>query len=287
MKKIPRIIFNFNDRCLNGCSFCFIPFDKKGAGDLILWQEIVDRTADFSPDMLSFSGCDPFYYTEFYKLLESAKKDCFWGVDTSLIWLDRDGFLSCYQKLDQLSTSWDDVPQMPTIQRYDTQKMTQFMDNLAFVQQYIPNAVIHTLYSKRNSAYLTHIADMLLARNISTWSLYQFWPFVFHNDPQDFLCDEQEFLAKGKALSRYIDGRMDFEYVPCQNRANGYFFVSSTGAAYTTLPGKIGKYQPLGSIFDKDIFEKWRTYSNPDNAEEILRKKIKREVCISKNERND
>lgn len=278
MEKIPRIIFNFNDRCLNGCPFCFIPFDGKGAGDLVLWQEILDRAAEFSPDMISFSGCDPFYYKDFYTLLENAPKTCFWGVDSSLIWLDHEKFLSCYQKLDQLSTSWDDVPQMPVPQRYGPQKMARFISNLDFVVQHIPNTVIHTLYSQRNAAYLEHIADALLEKNISTWSLYQFWPFDFIQERQEFLCEEEAFSARGEELADYVADRLNFEYVPYQNRANGYFFVSSTGLVYTTLPGKTGRYLQLGTIFDHDIFEKWYEHSNPDLAEEILGKKIKREI---------
>ena len=278
LPKIPRIIFNFNDQCLNGCPFCFIPFDGKGSGDFVLWQEIMDRASDFSPDMISFSGCDPFYYEDFYTLLEKTPKKCFWGVDSSLIWLNQEKFSSCCHKLDQLSTSWDDVPQMPVAQRYGPKKMVRFLDNLDCVLQHIPNTVVHTLYSTRNANYLEYIADALLARKISTWSLYQFWPFDFIQTPQDFLCETEDFCGRGQEIKNYIANRLNFEYVPYRGRANGYFFVSSTGLVYTTLSGTTGKYMQLGTIFDEHIYEKWYAHSTPALAEAILGQKIKREI---------
>ena len=278
LPKIPRIIFNFIDRCLNGCPFCFIPFDGKGPGELSLWLEIMDRAADFSPELISFSGCDPFYYSDFYTLLETAKKSCYWGVDSSLIWLDRERFAGCASRLDQFSTSWDDVPQMPVFQRYPAKKLALFTDNLDYVRSYLPNTVVHTLYSAKNSDYLPYIADELIHRKIKTWSLYQFWPFDFIKNPEPYLVDETVFNTRGQQILEYVNGRLDFEYVPCKNRANGYFFVSGNGDAYTTIGGAVASYKKLGSIFDADIFEKWHAFSNPSASGTILDLKIKREI---------
>ncbi len=278
MKKIPRIIFNFNDVCLNNCSFCFIPFDKKGSGTLSLWKDILARANEFSPNMISFSGCDPFFYEDFYSLLTDTNKTCYWGVDSSLIWLNRSAFLSCASKIDQLSTSLDDVPDMPVFQRYSQKKLETFMENFTFAANHFPKLVVHTLFSKRNSNYLEQIADTLLLHNIKTWSLYQFWPFNLIKNDSDFCCTKKEFVTRGKEIEHYIDNRLDFEYVPYENRANGYFFVSSTGLVYTTLNKKIGEYKILGNIFDIDIYEKWKNWSNPKFAEKILINKIEREI---------
>ena len=278
VKKIPRIIFNFNDRCLNGCPFCFIPFDGAGAGDVGLWREIVARANEFAPDMLSFSGCDPFYYEGFYELLETAEKRCCWGVDTSLIWLDREKFLSVCGRLEQISTSWDDVPSMPVIQRYGGERYARFVGHTEFVLEHMPHLVIHTLFSAKNRDHLEEIADELLKRNVRTWSIYQFWPFDFIRNTADYLTGTRDFISRTAQVKDYVAGRLDLDCVPCAGRANGYFFVSSRGNVYTTLDGPVGRYRVLGHIFDQDIFDKWKQWSNPDAAGDILKQKLMRET---------
>lgn len=275
---IPRIIFNFNDVCLNGCPFCFIPFDHEGPGSLEMWKQILMRAYEFSPELISFSGCDPFYYPEFYELLQSVPKRSRWAVDTSLVFLDRAGFERIAPRLDLISTSLDDVPGMPVKQRYGREKLERFHQNFDFVLQRCPQLMVHTLYSERNAEHLTQIADHLISRNVRHWSLYQFWPFDFMAEPaKEFLCPDQQFDAAGKRLLEYCGDRIDFEYVPYKGRANGYFFVSSRGKVYTTLPGEVGAYLPLGSIFDDDIYTKWQQYSTPERAGEILALKLRRE----------
>lgn len=276
--KIPRIIFNFNDTCLNGCPFCFIPFDQKGCGTLNQWVKILSRINEFSPDMISFSGCDPLYYDDFYELLRKMPKSSAWGIDTSLIFLNRKKFPLIADKVDLFSTSVDDVSEMQIKQRYTTPRLKQFWDNFDYVHNFFPNIMVHTLYSIYNADYLTDIADTLLLKGVKTWSLYQFWPFDFHKNPERYLISESVFNSAGQRLSDYCSGKIDFEYVPYRGRANGYLFVSSLGNAYTTLGGDIGRYLSLGSIFDDDIIEKWNKFSNPDKSTEILKLKLKRET---------
>jgi MoaA/NifB/PqqE/SkfB family radical SAM enzyme len=278
MRKVPRIILNFNDRCLNGCPFCFIPFDGAGVGDVGLWREIIARANSFSPEMISFSGCDPFYYEDFYELLETAEKRCCWGVDTSLVWLNEEKFRSCCGRLEQISTSWDDVPAMPEVQRYGGERYARFVRNVEIVRERMPQLVVHTLFSSKNRDHLERIADELLKRQIRTWSIYQFWPFDFIKQSEEYITDPQDFRSRTDAVQDYVNGRLDLECVPCEGRANGYFFVSSRGTVYTTLGGPVGRYKVLGTIFDEDIFEKWQYWSNPAAAGAVLRKKLQRET---------
>lgn len=280
MQKIPRIVFNFNDRCLNGCPFCFIPFDGTGPGDVGFWREIIAQANSFAPDMISFSGCDPFYYEGFYELLRTAEKQCCWGVDSSLIWLEKEKFLSCCGRLEQISTSWDDVPTMPVVQRYSSKKYERFINHVEFVLKNMPHLVVHTLFSAKNRNNLEDIADELLKRHIRTWSIYQFWPFDFIKQKEDYITDLRDFTSRTDEVKEYVADRLDLECVPCADRANGYFFVSSKGTVYTTLEGSVGRYKVLGSIFDKDIFEKWERWSNPESAGNILERKLKRETVV-------
>ncbi len=275
---IPRIIFNFNDRCINGCKFCFIPFDKKGTGELYLWSRIIERAYSFSPELISFSGCDPLMYPDFYRLLETVPKRSKWAVDTSLVYLDRTLFERIYQKIDLISTSIDDVPQMKVRQRYDDDKLRRFFDNFKYVTEKCPNIMAHTLYSRENSEYLPSIADRLISQGVKHWSLYQFWPFDFMGEgAYDFMTDDGEFEKMGRAVAEYCGDRIDFEAVPYKGRANGYFFVSSLGTVYTVLSGDMGRYLTIGSIFDDDIEEKWRQTSSPERAGKILQMKLNRE----------
>ncbi len=275
---IPRIIFNFNDECFNHCPFCFIPFDGKGAGELGLWERILQRAYSFSPELISFSGCDPLIYSDFYKLLERTPKQCKWAIDTSLVFLDRSAFDRVYSKIDLISTSLDDSPNMPIRQRYPDKKLMQFYENFEHVQKQCPQITVHTLYSTRNAEYLTDIATFLIQKKVRHWSLYQFWPFDFMKaEASAFQTDDEIFTLAGKAISEYCADRIDFEAVPYKGRANGYFFVSSLGEVYTVLPEQTGRYWTLGSIFDADIEEKWRAYSSPEKAEDILALKLQRE----------
>lgn len=276
--KIPRIIFNFNDTCLNGCPFCFIPFDKQGCGNLSLWMRILDRINELSPEMVSFSGCDPLYYDDFYELVSKGKKTCIWGIDTSLVFLKKEDFKKIYNKIDLISTSIDDVSGMTQKQRYSPRILKRFYDNFDFVRALCPQIVVHTLYSKRNADNLFDLADMLIEKGIKTWSLYQFWQFDFSKNIDDFLCSDESFTNAGRAVTSYVNGKIDFDYVLSKGRANGYFFVSSLGKAYTTVvDGNVGRYYYLGSIFDDDIVDKWLEKSTPAKAGDILSLKLGRE----------
>lgn len=275
--KPPRIIFNFVDKKLNKCEFCFTPFNNKGEGNLELYKKIMERIYFFKPTLISFSGCDPLYYDDFYELLASVEKRALYSVDTSLIYLNKDKYASIADKIDLISTSIDDSFRQTKRQRYDDTKLKLFYENLDFVRKFNKNIVIHTLYSKYNKDYLHDIADVIVNRDIKTWSLYQYWPFDFNKYNKFFFTKDEEFNRAGENLKKYIDNRLDFDYVTYKGRANGYMFVTSLGEVYTTLPGDVGKYQPLGTIFDKDILEKWELYSHNENAKEILELKIRRE----------
>lgn len=277
--KVPRVIFNFNDRCLNGCPFCFTPFDNEGAGDISLWQRILKEIEKFSPDLISFSGCDPLYYRDFYSLLASTPKRCRWALDTSLVFLDRERFEAVEGKIDLVSTSVDDVQDMPTKQRYSALTLERFWQNFDFVHHLKPNLVAHTLLTPINSPYVASIGEALVAKGVSTWSLYQFWPFDFVPDPERFMIEDAAFAKIGESICARFEDRIDVEWVLRKNRANGYFFVTSLGKVYTTVDRDgVGRYVTLGSIFDEDIYDKWLSTSMPARAEEILQLKLKRET---------
>lgn len=276
--KIPRIIFNFNDRCINQCPFCFIPFDGKGVGTPELWKRILDRMDDFSPDLLSFSGCDPLYYDDFYDVLAEKEKRCLWGVDASLMFLNKSKFANVASKLDLFSSSLDDTPEMPFPQRYSKRRLETFYDNLDFVRKFFPNLVLHTLCTPKNKDYIEKIADFIIDKKIKTWSLYQFWPFEFIENSERFVISDEEFAKIGRRVSNYCQGKTDFEFVFNKGRVNGYFFVSSIGEVYTTVDDTPAKYLRLGSIFDDDIAEKWYYNSTPEKTSQILSLKLNRET---------
>ena len=277
--KVPRVIFNFNDRCLNGCPFCFTPFDNEGVGDISLWQRILMEIEKFSPELISFSGCDPLYYRDFYTLLQLSPKRCRWALDTSLVVLDCAQFEKIEGKIDLISTSIDDVRDMPVKQRYSPRTLERFWQNFDFVYHLKPNLVVHTLLTPINSPYVAEIGEKLVEKGVNIWSLYQFWPFDFIPNPERFIIDDVAFTQIGERIRTRFNGCLDVEVVLRKNRANGYFFVTSLGKVYTTVDQDgLGRYVTLGSIFDEDIYEKWLSTSMPARAEEILQRKLKRET---------
>ena len=280
--KIPRIIFNFNDICRNGCPFCFMQFDHKGSGSLDLWIRIINRLYEFSPDLISFSGCDALYYDDFYQLLQVIPKQSLWALDTSLMFLNRNDFAMIYDKIDIIGTSIDDCEKMKIRQRYSQDRLNIFFNNINYVKKLFPNIIVHTLYSHLNKSYLKDIADLLVEKDVKSWMLYQFWEFDFQKNTSDFKVSEEEFLNAANELSAYCKNKIKFDYLPSRNRPVGYFFVSSIGNVYTNSyideQRRIGCQIELGNIFDEDIYQKWEEYCSVSEAERVLSNKIKREL---------
>ena len=141
-QSIPRIIFNFNDRCINGCPFCFLPYDGKGVGSIDEWRRVLKRISDFSPELVSFSGCDPLYYSDFYELLATEEKKTKWSIDSSLVYLDKDRFMKIANRIDLISTSIDDYPGMERKQRYSDRVFDTFCQNLDYVLTFKKNLIV-------------------------------------------------------------------------------------------------------------------------------------------------
>lgn len=256
INKVPRMIFNFNDHCLYGCRFCFTPFDNLGLGDVSLWKDILNKINEFSPDLLSFSGCDPFAYEGFYELLEDYEKKQYISVDSALLDFNAEKFGKIADKIDAIAFPIDDCDSMTKRQRFDGESYKKIFANVETIKKFGVNLSAHTLLTPLNIDYIEKIGEILIVLGVKNWTIYQFWGYDFIKDKQEFELDDNVYLSRCRQVKDKYGIKINIKYELQKDRKDSKFFVSSIGRCYTT--GNNGSHLYFGSIFDDDIYSKWK-----------------------------
>lgn len=283
MPKIDRISFHFNDRCPHKCGFCYMPFDRKGAGELDGWLRILDRVAEFEPELVSFAGGDPCVYKDFYELLGRMKKRSYVNLISTGYYMKKELYTPVSHQVDCFCIAFDEVPNLGPIQRYDEREFRRFDEIVEFVSSQHTNLTINTLVTPNNKDHLAGIADYLLAKGLAhvKWNLYKFWPFEFIAEGEKYVLTNDAFNAAIERLSSVYAGRLDIRGWHPDERKMGYFFVTSLGEVYTVNKDNANQYVFLGSIFAEDIFEKWSVHNTPDEVATKYHQIVDREITKS------
>ncbi len=273
--KIPRVIFNFNDKCIYGCGFCFTPFDNKGLGTIEVWENILKRIDDLSPDLISFSGCDPFSYNQFYDLLLSYNKRCYINIDSALIEFNVSKFDKIASKIDSISFPIDDSETMQAKQRFTKTQYEIIFKNISLIKKYDINLTAHTLLTPLNIKYVDELALRLIKLGVKNWTIYQFWEYDFILSPDRYFLSDNDYLNCCCMLKDKFSDKINIKYELQKERTDCKFFVSSLGNCYTS--GNKGNHIQIGSIFEENIVEKWKKHCDIIKSQNETIKKICRE----------
>jgi MoaA/NifB/PqqE/SkfB family radical SAM enzyme len=277
--KIDRISFHFNHACPHKCGFCYMPFDRQGVGTIDLWERILDRAAEFSPDLLSFAGGDPLVYDEFYELLGRLNKRSYINLITTGFYMKKELYAKVHHNVDCICLAFDDVPSKGPSQRYSAPEFSRFEAVLDFVDSLHENITINTLVTPTNRKHLSLIADLLVAKGLQRvkWNLYKFWRFDFIELPERYELDDAMFRTSVRDLIK-AHPTLDIRGWDPDERKMGYFFVTSLGRVYTVDKDDSSRYVFIGSIFDEDVYDRWLVHNTPAEVAMKYHQIVDREI---------
>jgi MoaA/NifB/PqqE/SkfB family radical SAM enzyme len=281
--KIDRVVFQFNDRCPHKCGFCYMPFDRKGAGTVDGWLRILDRVAEFQTELLSFAGGDPCVYKNFYELLRRMEKRSYVNLNSTGYYIQKDLYRQVHHKVDSFCIAFDEVPGRGPVQRYDADDFRRFEEVLDFVSSLHENLTISTLVTPANKDHLDGVAQFLVDKGLRTvtWNLYKFWPFEFIEEKERYALADEQFRGAIEGLSARFAGELDIRGWYPDERKTGYFFVTSLGAVYTVDRENANRYAFIGSIFDDAIYDRWLEHNTPDEVATKFHQIADREITKS------
>lgn len=273
MKKISRFIFNFRSACNMHCPYCYLPFVDSEAGGLSLWKRIIDILSEYSPDLVTFGGGDPFIYDDFINLLQYCKKFNFkTHIDTNAIGLKKEDIKKTGKLIDLIGLPLDGNRQRHDIMRNYNGHYDIICEKLAMLDKYQVPVKINTVLSDKPSKQLYEIAEILKNyANIKQWFIYQYWHFEKINESQ--LIGESNFhFSEEYTRLREVSKVKEIYYSTVSERSSAYVFVSSLGNLYTI--GEDAKtYVEVANIFDDKAKEYLDGIKNRDEIQKRTRLK--------------
>ena len=276
-----RIIINFMEVCNMKCPFCYVPFDGKKI-DFYRCKCMIEKCKSLGIKIITFSGGDPFIYSEFRDLLIYAKNLQFeTHVDTNGICLNNDDYFLISETSTLLGLPIDGS------NTKNHNKMRKFNKHFDIVIKHIKNLKdfkirlkINTVVTKINFEDTINIFRLVNSLNIDFWSLYQFIPL------HDAFLNASSYSLpyyKFESLVNLINSekyKFNFEPGSANERTGDYLFVSPNGSVYTHDCKDLTKYKFIGSFFDNNWqskFEKLNTNTIKNKSRlryNVLNKKI-------------
>lgn len=248
MDKISRFVFNFRNRCNMNCPYCYIPFVDPAPGDLELWKRIIDRLAQYSPDIITFGGGDPFAQKDFVRLLEYCRRYDFQvHVDTNAIRLPLEQMAHIGRLVDVIGVPLDgDGPLHDALRSYRGHHdiVRQCLDAMAGCR--IPAKINTVLFPEHPDQLLRIARELQGYPNVKQWFIYEYWHFEGINDDKAADApdsDPADLLQQLKVISRVPD----IHYSSVSERSPAYLFISSMGNMYTIAEDNVS-YIELGNV---------------------------------------
>lgn len=269
-----RIIFNFTEKCNLNCRFCYVPFDGT-TGNLEVWEGIVQRCKEWHPKLITFGGGDPFLYQDFRQLVTKvADSSIFIHVDTNALALHPNDVPLIKQYINQIGLPLDGNQTHHTIMRGNPKHFANVIKWLARLSDQHIQIKINTVVTRLNGSSLDSLARLLSNFPIRQWCLYQFWPLAQGNYyQQNYNLSEEEFYQTALPIKeQYSFTNIDVSSI--NSRAHSHFFVTHSGLVYSERKNNHYDYAVLGTIFDKDILEKWRIHTNQQLIEQRTRLRL-------------
>ena len=246
------------------CDFCFIPFDRKGCGNLRLWLKIINRCKEWHPRSITFGGGDPFAYNEFPLLLKKLiQEKLFLQVDTNCLGL-KDQHLSILKQVVKLiSVPLEGPKPVHTAMRNDSNHFDLIIKWIKKLTKEKIGVKVNTVVTEFNLKYLDNLAKILREFPIKAWSLYQFWPIGWGKHyRRKFELKIKDFLLITSKIKEKYDFT-DIEISTISDRWSSYFLISSVGRIYGINKLNFEEYIEFGDVFEENIILKWRKHGDP------------------------
>jgi hypothetical protein len=96
---------------------------------------------------------------------------------------------------------------------------------------------------------------------VDLWKLYQFIPQNKNalKNRKNLEISREEFVESTNSLGKMFSNKFNVVVSKMEDRDSCYFFVGSDGKVFMPIQrGEIFEGVELGSVFDDDIFDKWK-----------------------------
>ncbi|MCZ2501379.1 radical SAM protein [Bacteroides fragilis] len=243
------------DRCNMSCNYCYIPFINEKI-NFSLMKKIIYKCSEIGIQIITFGGGDPYNYVEFRNIIDIAYSlNIQIHIDTNGINLTSADYEQINQKVSILSFPIDGpTPYLHNyIRNYNGNHLEKIRNHLYALSDSKAKLKINTIVSKKNIDLIEDIYQSICYLNISTWSLYQFWPL--HNAQfykNDFFITELEF---NNSISKIdiLKPAFFIEKNTINKRCFESIFLSPNGKIYIHNKYDPNYYTFLGDFLNEDI----------------------------------
>jgi len=219
--------------------------------DELLCYEILDRCKQIG-DKIVFSGAEPFLYRNILSLLKyTVGKNIFLQIDTNGLLLNSILISKLKNIINLISVSIDLVREKYS--KIDN-NFNRILSVLKYINYFGIPLKINTIVTKININHLNKLFNILKNFDITLWSFYQFCGNAYMKDDikKNFYVSDKNFICSINEIESCCNFPIEINLA--NDRCN--FLVTNIGNVYNE------KLKKVGSIFDKDIFEKWEQSSN-------------------------
>lgn len=263
--------FRITSRCTHSCKYCFV---SKGVPEMDFprLQQMFDVLARAGVQNVLLTGGEPLLRDDFAEVVEELKGR---GLG---IFLDTCGDLFFkYANVISRDVSVLGLPIDLVGGGYrGVNNFKRILEILAYYKRKKrrPEIRIGTVVTRDNFLSLGKIGELIARYPIFVWKLYQFTPQEVNAIRNRRLLEISEAMfneAAEKVRARFAS-RLKVVISSRRDRNLAYFFIEPNGWVIMPVDNMdICRMETIGSIFDKDICERWMAWINQRNYARNLR----------------
>lgn len=274
MKNVPQVVsFRCTLRCNNNCKYCF---SSKNTNikemNLSRLNELFILLDKMGVKAILLTGGEPLIREDIDQIILELKNFGF------KVFVDTNGDLFFKHK-DILSKHVDiiglpiDFPDSSYRNKDNLKTVLKILDYFKNIKKH-PKIRIGTVVIKDNYKKLGKIGDLLKNYPVNTWKLYQFTPqgiFAIKSRTSLEISKDQFNKFTQKIKNRYSHF---FKIIISEReeRNRAYFFINPDGTVSIPIDNlDICRQKKIGTIFDKDILDKWRKLVSFENYEQNVK----------------
>ena len=271
-----RAILNFTRKCTLNCEWCYVPFDSQPISKEKLIS-VIKRVSDLGFDSVTFGGGDPFQFKYIVPVIKNAKElGLFVHIDTHAITLSEsiENAELLENHVDLIGLPLDgSASHIHDLMRGAVGHYELINNKFAWVKTHSIAIKLNTIVSSINKDDLENLSQLILKLQPDRWSIYQFWP----------VGPAKEFAAKHTLNDReFWENINKLDFVPFENitvievntaesRRSTYPILNHNGQVYVHHEYPTDEFQYVGSIFDKEIYNKIAGFCNQEREQATSR----------------